>query len=70
MIRTIEAEIDEHGEVRLIEPLRLRSKHRALVMIIDAEPATATTLACEHSLAEWNLPEEDIAWMHLQDGES
>ena len=35
MIRTIEAEIDENGNVRRLEPVRLSSSHRALVTIME-----------------------------------
>ena len=70
MLQTVEAMIDEAGNVRLLEPLHLSSAHRALVTILDdshpiagAEPA----LFSEPALAaDWNRPEEDAAWSHLQ----
>jgi len=40
MIRTIEAVIDENGNVRLLEPVRLPSARRAFVTIME-EGATA-----------------------------
>ncbi len=70
MLQTVEAMIDETGNVRLLEPLRLSSVRRALVTILDdtrptAEPETA--LLSEPALAsDWNRPEEDAAWSHLQ----
>ena len=69
MIQTIEAIVDERGAVRLLEPLRLDRRHRALVTILADEPSDAheTALLSEASLAEdWNRPEEDAAWSHLQ----
>ena len=69
MIQTLEAAIDEHGEVRLSQPVRLAAPRRALVMILE-EPATPdieTALLSEAALgADWNRPEEDEAWSHLQ----
>ena len=35
MIRTVEAVIDEQGNVRLIEPVQLPSPRRALVTILE-----------------------------------
>ncbi len=75
MLQTVEAMIDETGNVRLLEPLHLSSAHRALVTILDethvipeqthAGPETA--LLSEPALAaDWNRPEEDEAWSHLQ----
>jgi hypothetical protein len=66
MVRTVQAVISKDGEVHLIEPITLEGEHRALVMIMDEAPAELPILACELSLLEWNLPEEDLAWMHLQ----
>ena len=69
MLRTLEATIDEQGNVRLAEPISLQSIRRALVVILD-EPVTSiaeTALLSEQILAEdWNRPEEDAAWAHLQ----
>ena len=70
MIQTLEAVIDEHGTVRLLEGIHLSAARRALVTILDDEPithATETALLSEAALAEdWNRPEEDAAWAHLQ----
>lgn len=64
MIRTIEAVVDERGAVRLLEPLHLDRRHRALVTILADEPSEAheTALLSEAALAEdWNRREEDDA---------
>ena len=70
MIRTVEALIDEQGNVRLLEQVELASAHRAIVVILQDLPPVGiheTTLLSEQALAEdWNRPEEDMAWSHLQ----
>ena len=69
MIRTVEAVIDEQGNVRLLEAVPGHGARRALVMILDeaGTPVAETALLSERSLAEdWNRPEEDAAWSHLQ----
>ena len=69
MIRTVEAVIDEQGNLRLLEPVQLPSARRALVTILEELPAEGTSegaLLSEAALAEdWNRPEEDEAWLHL-----
>jgi hypothetical protein len=70
MIRTVEAVIDEHGNVRLLEPVHLPAARRALVTILEEQPVAGvpeSALLSEAALAEdWNRPEEDEAWVHLQ----
>jgi hypothetical protein len=70
MIQTIEAVIDEQGGVHLMENIHLDRSHRALVTILAEEPSLArceTALLSEAALAaDWNRPEEDVAWSHLQ----
>ncbi len=70
MIRTVEAVIDEQGNVRLLEPVQVPAARRALVLILEDQPAAdvnETALLSERALAEdWNRPEEDAAWSHLQ----
>jgi hypothetical protein len=69
MIKTVEAVIDEHGNVRLLEPADPGGTRRALVTILDERPVdrpSETALLSEAALAEdWNRPEEDEAWKHL-----
>ena len=69
-IQTVEAVIDENGEIRLLEAVKLPEARRALVTILDEEPTSEvseTALLSEPALAEdWNRPEEDEAWSHLQ----
>ena len=70
MIQTIEAVIDEEGNVHLLQPIRLAETRRALVTILEEQPAAGvseTALLSEQTLSEdWNRPEEDEAWSHLQ----
>jgi len=70
MIQTIEAVIDEQGNVRLLEPIRVGEARRALVLILEEQPTAGvseTALLSEPALGEdWNRPEEDEAWAHLQ----
>lgn len=70
MIRTVEAVIDEDGSVRLLENVQLKASRRALVTILDEQPVQAiddVTLLSESALAQdWDRPEEDAAWSHVQ----
>ena len=70
MFKTVEAIIEPDGKVLLLEDVQLTESHRALVTILEDEPvsrASVTALLSEQSLAEdWNRPEEDVAWSHLQ----
>ena len=69
MLQALEAIVDERGQVCLAKPIKLPPGRRALVIILD-EPAVGiseTALLSEQALAEdWNRPEEDKAWSHLQ----
>lgn len=73
MPKTVEAVVDEHGQIRLLEPLQLHASQRVLVTVLDEESKASehgvseTTLLSEEALAEdWNKEEEDEAWKHLQ----
>ena len=70
MIRTVEAIVDEHGNIRLLEAIHPPSVRRALVTILDELPVPRVAEGArlsESALAEdWNRPEEDEAWAHLQ----
>ena len=68
MIQTIEATIDEKGRVYLSEPIKIKGVHRALVTVLDEQPAQSmeTALLFESSLAtDWLRTEEDEAWSNL-----
>ncbi len=70
MLRTYEAVVDEEGNVRLLESVQLPAARRALVRVLDEQPALSvseTASLSEPSLGEdWNRPEEGEAWSHLQ----
>ncbi|CAK0780382.1 conserved hypothetical protein [Gammaproteobacteria bacterium] len=69
MIHTLEAAVDALGNIRLIEPIRIPGVRRALVTILDEPPIETheITMLSEQALAkDWNRPEEDEAWAHLQ----
>ena len=69
MLRAVKAVIDEQGNVRLLEPLKLEGKRLALVTILEEEfQVPATALLSEAALADdWLSPEEEEAWAHLKD---
>lgn len=73
MIKTVEAVIDEQGRVRLLEPVAVARSQRALVTILEEEPAPdlhEVARLSESALADdWNRPEEEAAWSHLQRGQ-
>lgn len=68
MIRTIEAVVDAQGTVRLLDAVSLPQERRALVTILDEPPTIPheTALLSEAALQDWNRPEEEAAWSHLQ----
>jgi hypothetical protein len=70
MVRTVEAIVDPSGNVRLLEPVQLEQSRRALVTILEELAQTSvseTALLSEKALGvDWNRPEEDEAWSHLQ----
>ena len=53
---------------RSAAPAHLGSSRRALLVILDEPGAIGdeTALLSEAALADWNRPEEDAAWSHLQ----
>ena len=69
MIQTVEAVIDEHGNVRLLGEVKVSGSRRALVTVLDEsiDLSVETALLAEKSLAkDWLRPEEDAAWAYLQ----
>ena len=70
MLRTIPAIIDQNGHIRFLEQVKLPSGRRVLITILDDESLTeleGTAQLSEKALAEdWNRPEEDKVWSHLQ----
>ena len=70
MIKTVEAVIDRDGRVKVLEPIHVPEARRALVTILEEKPAcevSETALLSELALGvDWDRPEEDAAWSHLQ----
>lgn len=63
---TIEAEVDEEGNIRPKEPLSLPPGSRLLITVLNAPRASETALLSEDALAaDWSRPEEDAAWAGL-----
>jgi len=68
VLRSLEVTIEKDGTVRLHKKIKLPEPRRAILTILN-EPALIeeTALLSEAVLAmDWNRPEEDIAWAHLQ----
>jgi hypothetical protein len=69
MHRAIEAITEEGGGGCLLEAVRLPPGRRVLVVVLDDAhaPGDEAALLSEGALAEdWDRPEEDEAWAHLQ----
>ncbi len=71
MIQTIQAVIDIDGKIHLLENVKILKPRRALVTILEDEIfdelPNITAFLSEQALAnDWNRPEEDDAWAHLQ----
>lgn len=67
MLKSVEATIEADGEIRLRESVHLPHACRAIVTIIEESDIPETALLSEAVLGEdWNRPEEEVAWSHLQ----
>lgn len=68
MIQTVEAVVDESGQVRMLGEIHVVGSRCAFVTVLEAPAAVPgeAALLAETSLAEdWSRPEEDAAWSHL-----
>lgn len=69
-MRPVEAVIDEQGTIHLAEPVKVSTMRRTLVTIFDEDPAIhsneTASLSEEALTKDWNQPEKDAAWVHLQ----
>jgi len=69
-MQTVEAIIDQNGNVHLLKSIQLPASRRALVTILEEESTAATSetaLLSQQALAQdWMRPEEDKAWSHLK----
>ena len=67
MLKSVHAKVYENGEVRLLEPLDVQGTCNAIITILDEGEVPETALLSEESLAgDWERPEEEEAWKHLQ----
>jgi len=68
VLRSIEVTVEKDGTVRLPKNMTLPARRRAILTILDEPmPVAETALLSEAALAEdWDRPEEDEAWTHIQ----
>lgn len=67
MLKSIEATIEANGQVHLLESVHVGHLCRAIVTIIEEPEIPETALLSQTALAQdWERPEEDAAWSHLQ----
>jgi hypothetical protein len=67
-MRTIEAVINEEGQIQLLETIERGKRRRAIVVVLDDPGVVSeeTAVLAEKALQDWNRPEADSAWSHLQ----
>ncbi len=65
MFPTIEAEVDEKGQIRPREPLMLPPGSRVLIPLLEPDGSESALLSEGALAADWERPEEDAAWSHL-----
>ena len=68
MFTTIEAEVDEKGQIRPKEPIVLTPGSRVLITVLDPDGLETALLSEPALAADWQRPEEDAAWSHLDPG--
>jgi len=67
MLKSVEATIGADGEIHLSESVHLPHACRAIVTIIEEPDIPETAILSEAALGEdWNRPQEEEAWSHLQ----
>ena len=67
-MKALEATIERDGRIHFREQVKLPLSCRVIVTFLDPTPEVPeTTLLSEAKLGrDWNRPEEDAAWAHLQ----
>jgi hypothetical protein len=65
MFTTIEAEVDEKGQIRSKEPFTLPPGSRVLITVLESDGSEPALMSEAALAADWGRPEEDIAWSHL-----
>lgn len=65
MFPTIEAEVDEKGQIRPKEPVVLPPGSRVLITVLERDGFEPALLSEAVLAVDWERPEEDAAWSHL-----
>lgn len=70
MLQSFRAILDNHGQLHLLENVKMPARARVIVTLLDEtlldRESMANSLLSEESLAkEWLSPEEEKAWKHL-----
>ena len=68
VLQSIEVTVEKDGTIHLPKKVKFPARRRAILTILD-EPihVAETALLSQSALAEdWDRPEEDRAWAHLQ----
>ena len=69
MLQSIKGIIDQNGELKLLEPIKLPHSRRVIITILDEEPEdeliSGALLSAPALSKEWDNVEEDEAWSHL-----
>ena len=65
MFPTIEAEVDEKGQIRPKEPVVLSPGSRVLITVLERDGFEPALLSEAALAVDWERPEEDAAWSHL-----
>ena len=68
MHTTVEAEVDDQGNIRPKEPVTLAPGARVLITVLEPHGADTALLSEPALAADWDRPEEDSAWSHLAQG--
>jgi hypothetical protein len=65
MIQTIEAMIDQNGQVSLLEPVQLQGVHRALVTILEEQLTIklAEVIEADHDSIEQQPESDESEWL-------
>ena len=63
---TIEAEVDEKGNIRPKEKINLTPGSQLLITVVEVPAPGEAAILSEPALAtDWSRPEEDAAWADL-----
>lgn len=65
MHKTVEAEVDDKGIIRPKEPVTLVPGSHVLITVLEPEGSETALLSEATLAADWQRPEEDAAWSHL-----